>query len=291
MILGRGEMKMSGRVIFVEGIPGAGKTSTVQKISHFLKGKDIPVKEVVEGNLEQSADYEGAAFLTEDQLKTMEAEYGIDAGSVSPYCEILEPGMLVHYARMGETEAFSKSFIKELEQFDIYNTDPDIYMMVIKHKWGLFKKLLAGADEVYVLDCSLLQNPLTFLSARNDLPAELIKTFVKDLLMLVKEFRPLVVYLEPKEIKKALEHVMAERSEHWFAFVKDYYTKQKYGINHNLTNDLEGVVKFLEDRIALEKSILKDAGVDWLHIERDQASWRDILTKIEDELTLRFVKG
>ncbi|OIU73266.1 hypothetical protein [Rossellomorea aquimaris] len=282
---------MSGRVIFVEGIPGAGKTSTVQKISHFLKGKGIPVKEVVEGNLEQPADYERAAFLTEDQLKSIEEEYGIDAGSVSSYCEILEHGMLVHYERMSESEAFSESFIKELEQFDIYNTDPDTYILVIKHKWRLFKELLAGTDDVYVLDCSLLQNPLTFLIAKNDMPAEFIKTFVIDLLMLVKEYRPLVVYLEPKEIKKALEHVMAERSEQWFTFVRDYYTKQKYGINHNLTNDLDGIMNFLEERVTVEKSILKDSGVDWLHIERDQASWRDVITKIEDELNLRFVKG
>ncbi|XXM74031.1 hypothetical protein ACQ0QQ_09150 [Lysinibacillus sphaericus] len=282
---------MSGRVIFVEGIPGAGKTSTVRKVSLCLKGKGINVIEVVEGILDQPADYEGVAFLTEDQLKSMVEEYGIAAGSISPYCEMMGRGILIHYARMSESGAFSETLVKELEQFDIYNTDPDTYILAIKHKWKLFKDLLADTDEVYVLDCSLLQNPLTFLSAKNDLPAEFIKTFVKDLLMLVKEYRPLVIYLKPKEIKKALEHVMAERSENWFAFVRDYYTKQKYGINHNLTNDLDGVVHFLENRITVEKSILKDAGVDWLLIERDQASWREVITKIEDELTLRFVEG
>jgi hypothetical protein len=288
MILVEGEMGMSGRVIFVEGIPGAGKTSAVQMISRILKDKGFPVKACIEGDRDQPADYEGVALLSEAQLSSIEKNNSESANGLQSYCERTEYGVLVQYAKMAESNGFQEKIINEISRDDIYNKEPVIYTALIKNKWAQFSEILASTDDVYILDCSLLQNPTTFLSARNDLSEGYIEAFVLDLLKEVKEYRPLVIYLEPSDIKKAFEHVMAERSEQWFNFVRDYYTKQTYGMNHNLTNDLEGVMSYLTHRVKLEKSILTRANVDWIHIGRDQSSWETVNNKIENELFLRF---
>jgi hypothetical protein len=288
IILVEGVLGMSGSVIFVEGIPGAGKTSTVRMISRFLKDKGVPVKAYIEGDRDQPADYEGVALLSEVQLSSIENNNSESANGLQSYCERTEYGVLVHYAKMAESKGFSEKIINEISRDDIYNKEAVIYTALIKNKWEQFSEILASTDDVYILDCCLLQNPTTFLSARNDLSEEFIEGFVRALLDIVKKYRPLVIYIEPNDIKKALEHVMLERTEQWFNFVRDYYTTQSYGKNHGLKNDFNGVMSYLKHRVKLEKSILTGANVDWIHIERDQSSWETVNNKIENELFLRF---
>ncbi|WP_175988153.1 hypothetical protein [Bacillus sp. Marseille-Q1617] len=279
---------MSGRVIFVEGIPGAGKTSTVQMISGVLKDKGLPVKAYIEGDPDQPADYEGVALLSKEELSSIKKSNSESAKGLQFYCERTEYGVLVHYAKMAESNRFPEDIINEISRYDIYNKEPEMYTALIKSKWEQFSGILAGTDAVYILDCCLLQNPTTFLSARNDLQEDFIEGFVRDLLDEVKKFRPLVIYLEPNDIRKALKHVMSERSGQWFNFVRDYYTTQAYGKNHDLKNDFNGVISYLTHRVKLEKSILTKANVDWIHIERDQTSWETVNHTIENELFRRL---
>ncbi|MGR3763389.1 hypothetical protein [Rossellomorea sp. NS-SX7] len=279
---------MSGRVIFVEGIPGAGKTSTVQMISEILKDKGLRVKACIEGEEEQPADYEGVALLSEEQLTYFEKNYSESPIDLQFYCEPTEYGMLVHYTKMSASRGFPEDLINEISSFDIYNEEPAIYTALIKYKWEQFNQILTKTDDIYILDCSLLQNPTTFLSARNDMQEDFIEEFVLALLNQVKKYQPMIIYIEPIDIKESFQHVMAERSEQWFQFVRDYYTKQSYGVNHGLTNDLKGVLSYLKHRVNLEKSILANANLDLIHIERDQSSWEAVNNRIMREISLRF---
>ncbi|MCA1056520.1 hypothetical protein LCM10_16080 [Rossellomorea aquimaris] len=279
---------MVGNVIFIEGIPGAGKTSTVNMIAEFLRGKGVGVRAIVEGELDQPADYEGVAFLTDDEWMSIQKNHCKEAERMNNDRKPMLHGWLVHYSKMARTGDWPEKLIHELSIHDIYNKEPELYAALIKHKWQDLNEMLHGTDEVILLDCSLLQNPTTFLSAKHDIGEDGINAFVLDLIHAIRAHRRLVIYLEPREIRASFQHVMAERPDDWYHFVKDYYTTGAYGVNHQLSNDLEGVLTYLEQRVKLEKSILEVAEIEWLHIERNQSDWDDVNKKITDWLSLKM---
>ncbi len=281
---------MKTRVIFVEGIPGAGKTSAVQRLAEILEERGITTKIFLEGDLDQPADYEGVAFVREDIEKVLIEKHKSSPLQLLSFREALENGSLIYYAKMKKSGLFSDEMIKEFSPYDVYEQPVEIFTALMEKKWGEFNKILSKSNEVYILDCCLLQNPTTYLSAKNNLHYEYIHSFILTLLQQIKDFKPLVVYIEPADINEAILHVKKERSTEWFDFLTDYYTKQEYGKYHCLSADLSGVVHYLTHRIQMEKNILSHSDVDWMHIQRNQDSWKHLNDSIA-KAALHFFDG
>ena len=283
---GRGNMKT--RIIFVEGIPGAGKTTAVQQIGNICKEKGVVAHTYLEGHLDQPADYERVSYLQEENLSIILDKHSISPLLLNGFKETVENGVLIYYGKQEESRLFPEEFIKELSFYDVYNQSPTIYTTLIKRKWASFKKSLGHNDNVYILDCCLLQNPTTFLMAKNNLSNNFIQSFVKELINEIREFQPMVIYIEPADITQSFSHVQKERSTDWFEFVRDYYTTQEFGNSHGLSNDLNGVIQYLIHRIELEKEILSHSKIDWVHIQRSQSSFGQVNKMIEEEIFLRL---
>ncbi|WP_064091774.1 P-loop NTPase family protein [Rossellomorea aquimaris] len=279
---------MNTRIIFVEGIPGAGKTTAVQQIGHILREKGIVTHMYVEGDLDQPADYERVAYLQEENLSFILDKHSISSLELNRFRESIEKGVLVYYGKLEESALFPEEFIKELSFYDVYNQPPTIYRTLLKRKWTSFKKSLGHNDHVYILDCCLLQNPTTFLMAKNNLSTTNIQSFITELINEIRGFNPLVIYIEPTDITQSFSHVQKERSNDWFEFVRDYYTTQEFGYNNGLPNDLTGIIQYLTHRVKLEKDILSHSEIDWVHIERSQSSFGKVNEMIKEEISIRL---
>jgi hypothetical protein len=128
------------------------------------------------------------------------------------------------------------------------------------------------SDEVTLLECCFLQNPLTVLLARHDADPQVARRQVEKVAEIIRALNPLVIYLQPKVVTHALEHVRAERPKEWADFVTWYLTEQKYGKTHNLEG-YDGVIQFYEMRQKLELEILRSLPLDQLVIEHSGNEW------------------
>ena len=135
------------------------------------------------------------------------------------------------------------------------------------------------SDEVTLLGCCLLQNPLTVLLARHDADPQFARQHIEKLTEIIRALNPLVVYLQPQNVTRVLQHVRAERPKEWADFVTWYLTEQEYGKSHNLRG-YAGVIKFYEMRQKLEIEILRSLPIHQLIIEHSGNEWEWCNNKI-----------
>jgi hypothetical protein len=55
---------------------------------------------------------------------------------------------------------------EELLKYDVYEMPPDLYKELILARWKTFIQEMKTSDNIAIMDCSFLQNPLTMLMAK-----------------------------------------------------------------------------------------------------------------------------
>ncbi len=267
-------IEMNSRCIFIEGIPGAGKTTALETVSKMIQKQLSNVKTFYEGDLFQPADYEGVAFFSHEAFEVLLTKLTTTIEAL--YLEEVEDGILIHYKALLNNETIDERQFEYISKHDVYEQDVTVYQKLILYKWAQFSKTLESTEDVFIMDCCLLQNPLTMLQAKFDVSASEIKRFIIELFRMIEKYNPIVLYILPRDIRSSLQFVRTQRSNEWFTFVAHYYTQQNFGKNHDLTNDVDGVVYLLKSRVALEKSICQSFGEKAYIIERTQDSWNEM---------------
>jgi hypothetical protein len=155
----------------------------------------------------------------------------------------------------------------------------DGYCRLALDRWQDFVRAAKDSDEVALIECVYLQNPLTVMLARHNADPQFARRHIEKLTDIIRELNPLVIYLQPRDVTAALQHVHAERAKEWADFVIWYLTGQEYGQAHNLSG-YEGVIKFYEMRQKLEVEILRSLPIQQLVIEHSGNEWEQCNTEI-----------
>jgi hypothetical protein len=138
-------------------------------------------------------------------------------------------------------------------------------------RWRDFTARAAGEERVYVFECCFLQNPITTLLARHDLPPEAVRAHVLALAEVVAPLAPRLVYLAQGDVAAGLEAIRRARPPEWAAYVTAYLTEQAYGRAHGLSG-FGGVIDFYARRQAFELDLLHQLPLESL-VLRDDAGW------------------
>ena len=123
-----------------------------------------------------------------------------------------------------------------------------------------------------ILECCLLQNPLTVLLARHDADPQAAREHIASIAAIIQPLHPLAIYLSPLDARAALDRVRAERPAEWADFVTWYLTGQAYGQTHAVAG-WEGVIQFYEMRQKLEVELLAGLPLPSLLIEHAGQEW------------------
>jgi hypothetical protein len=265
------------KLIVVEGLPGSGKTSTARYVKEILDKQNIANRLFLEGDLEHPADYDGAAFLTEEQYKELLHKHAEREQLIERHSEAQADGFIVYYGKlMKEADSFGG---ENFGAYDVYSLPLAQHQQLIKSKWSSFVKQAADGDEVYILECCFLQNPLTVMLARENQPQRAITAYIHELHSLIKPLSPLLIYLHQHHFKDHFPQVIAQRPADWLDFITWYYTEQGYGRSNDLKG-VEGLLEVLELRKAYELAILKDLPIDHILFEKDSTDWATIQSHI-----------
>jgi hypothetical protein len=269
------ELMMTTKLILLEGIPGSGKSSAGEFVQGLLERQGSAARFWREGDFDHPADFEGVAGLSEAYYRDLMARNPHLAALIQQYTDVRGADFLLSYRKLQHShpEAMPQALVDELARHDVYDGLPMAeYCRLALDRWRDFCQAAAQSDTVTILECCLLQNPLTVLLARHDADAQAAREHIASIAAIIQPLHPLVVYLSPQDARAVLDRVRAERPAEWADFVTWYLTGQAYGQAHPVAG-WEGVVQFYAMRQRLEVELLAELPLPSLVIEHAGREW------------------
>ena len=275
---------MKSKLILLEGIPGSGKSTAAVNLQGFLESRNIPVHFWREGDFDHPADFEGIACLTEAGYQDLLLHHSELGDLFQENTSVRGDDYLLKYRKTQHLhpQAMPQTLVDELSHLDVYDGLPmEEYCRLALDRWQDFCESAKDSEEIALLECCFLQNPLTVMLARHDADPQIACQQIEKITEIICELNHLVIYIQPQNVTDALQHVRAERPKEWADFVTWYLTEQEYGKSHHLSG-FEDVIQFYEMRQILEVDILSKLPIQQLMIEHSGNEWEQYNEEIKD---------
>ena len=278
---------MNSRLILVEGIPGAGKTTTARKIKEKLidEGKEAILYE--EG-MSHPADMAWNACLKEEEyndfIKKCSKMWEVSKKSISKeelisriqrQTRIEDNNVILAYTRIDFPEDCYWSLIGDVASKEICDgrKSLDEFRDIHLRRWSKFAEQALLNDNIYIFECAFLQNHIFELLGVYEKSDEEIYLYLKSLLETVKSLSPSIVYIEPSSVEDIIIQAANERKSpegsgpDWIDEVANWVSNMNFGKSHNLKG-IEGVFYFCKERLRIDKLMIEKLNVPVTIIKR-----------------------
>ena len=278
---------MNSRLILVEGIPGAGKTTTARKIKEKLidEGKEAILYE--EG-MSHPADMAWNACLKEDEyndfIKKCSEMWEGSKKSISKeelisriqrQTRIEDNNVILAYTKIDFPEDCYWSLIGDVASKEICDgrKSLDEFRDIHLRRWSKFAEQALFNDNIYIFECAFLQNHIFELLGVYEKSDEEIYLYLKSLLETVKSLSPSIVYIEPSSVEDIIIQAANERKSpegsrpDWIDEVANWVSNMNFGKSHNLKG-IEGVFYFCKERLRIDKLMIEKLNVPVTIIKR-----------------------
>ncbi len=263
------------KLVLVEGIPGSGKSTTARFVCDWLENHGQRPVLFLEGDWDHPADFESVACLDEREYAALQAQFPKQAAFLAEHAWREEDAWFFNYRRLEHEHAgqVPDALFAALAHFEIYDLPAEKHQRLLLKRWRNFTARAVTEELFYVFECCFLQNPLTTLLARHNLPTKTVYQHVFTLAEIVAPLQPRLIYLAQTDVRATLETIRQQRPQEWADFVTWYLTGQAYGKRHGL-GGWGGVTDFYAARQALELEFLQTLPIDSL-ILSDSADWNE----------------
>lgn len=273
------------KLVLFEGIPGSGKTTTSKLYYELLLEKGCKVKHFSEGDL-HPVDLSWQSVLSIKEYNDLLRGFSEFKDVLCSNTAIEDNYAITAYTKLNISR--ESELYKYLDSHEVYNTSADLKAFKSVHlsRW---KKFIETIDEntIYIFECVLLQNHITQLMFEYEATEAEITEYFHDFINVIKSTNPIVHYLSPVDVDKAIRHVAKirrpeyqQRNNVWIDRVLEYVKTSPYGRTNDIV-DLDGYIEFSRQRQELEKRIMKIWDIDVNVIEHDGLNWNDVLSNIE----------
>jgi len=244
---------MTHKLIFIEGLPGTGKTTLSEKIFELL------TKQCIQAELLQEGD------------KIPSNLYNITGIPNSVFADFQKKIDFIAktenyvFVDLGECE---EEVAKQLQRYDIGNAfNTNISAQEYAHctlEWWQNWANNNIKEPVLILDSAFMQCPINEMIYRKASDLE-IKMYIQSIVEIIKPFNPLCIYLRRESAEIAIDFAKAVKSEQWAKRVDKFLTEL-------------GCLNVFERRFHLEQRYLPL--VSNIVCDINGHDWSDVETKI-----------
>lgn len=244
----RKRLRMNKRNIYIEGIPGSGKTTVLDRLGERLTGYrlyhegDISPAELAWCAYMTKADYEEALLALPGMAQAI-TEHTMQEGE----------HFIVAYTKI---HAQDMAFYQYMERFELYGGRRDLEQ---------FKKIIYGRTAAmegsgYLFECAFFQNVLEELMLFSQYEDVQILEFYKEWMTFIDMESFFLIRLKTSNIRESILHIKEERvngqgEEEWYSLMLSYLQQSPYGMRHCFRG-LEDVIGHFERRMDLEDKIM-----------------------------------
>ncbi|MCL2774383.1 MAG: hypothetical protein FWD71_13675 [Oscillospiraceae bacterium] len=249
---------MNTKLIMVEGLPGAGKTTDAIKIYEYLKSKNINAVLYEEGEL-HPVDLKLNACVSKEIYDEILIKYSDIANEIIKNTAWNGNQAVIAFSRIS---CNNKEFYSEMDSYEIYNgrVDIDKFCSLLKDRWANFAKEAAKKEEINIFESSFMQSQVNDLLGIYNCDKQITFNYLEDILESVKGLNPIILYLSLNDIEKTVKRIADERISNdawanWIDMAIGWIEWIPYGKAHNLKG-FEGVVEYCRARKELEEEFL-----------------------------------
>lgn len=255
------------KIYFVEGLPGAGKSTKAKEIYEQIKAKNKNVILMCEHDIENLIDISRKAFLSNEEykeflnkcnniasLKNCKYEYNEIKDKINRYTKKINNIYIISYFQIFFDNRELNEFISQLYKKEICNGNCSFneYKSVIFKMWEEFDSSIQE-DSIYVIDGGLLHNPLFDIIGYYNLTNEDVFDFYKNIFKIIKNSEIEIIYVKMNNIEETIKE---RRSKRWIGQFSKWIEESQYGKENNLIG-FNGIIEFYKKKMEMEEIIIQ----------------------------------
>lgn len=285
------------RLILVEGVPGAGKTTAVQNAARWLTSHACRVAAFAEGD-PHPVDLAWQWWLTHAQFEAACREHPSAAAELQR-CSWRSPsGVAVAYTKVEAARCHGQWPVVEAAFADAEpfggRLAPEAFLDVLAARWADFGATAseAGAPEFVLFDGSLLQNTLVELVLFGEWEAAETRSGLSRLVSAVAPWRPVLIRLVPVDLDAAITAAQRDRVDaHGHPQWREATDRYAAGTPWARTRGVSApgsFLAYLRHRQHLEAQVLPQLGVPWIDLPSPAGTdlpWDSVNRGLQDLLS------
>lgn len=250
------------QIIFIEGLPGSGKTSFSRRLRKDFVELGMDVVSYQEGDF-HPIDMAWIAIFNDQTLKKTLNQYPMIKGQIENQLIREKDLYYLPYLKV-KLDKDSKDFYQYCEQYEVYS-EKNIEKFLNMHLERIKYFLKNAQDKVYIFECISLQNHVNELLISQAYSYPNILKYFKVFFKLFKNTQSKIYYIKQANIEKTLQRISEERlsddleiRKHWIDHVIDFVENDKL----NRYKGYEGVLEYARTRQRIELKLLEDLEIE-----------------------------
>jgi|GEM_PF-2675345 len=245
------------KLIFIDGLPGSGKTATENFLEEKLQKKgynitkfeefDLYPRKLIDGSKMSKDDYQGLCEMFPDYQPILDMISSVE-----------DENVYTAHNTVHLPEKLKKELLKYPNEII---EDKDLFLSLFKKKWQ--QCFLANIDSDLILaESALFQNYINECVFVFNMTEDEVLTFTNDLLNIVKDYSTSIIYLKTLDINLMLEKTISSRvpdndiERSWKEVVYEIVENFEYeGVTNN--DNFTALCQFFKLRQDFELNLLK----------------------------------
>ena len=274
---------MKPTVIFIEGLPGSGKTTYAKKLYEHYESIGLDVKMYMEGDL-HPLDLAWCSITTRETFRELVKKYSKYEFQIQANTKVEEDIYITAYTKIKVMDEDVELY-RDFEQYEIYRID-DIDGFRKSHidLWKHFNDE-ENHNDIYIFECIFLQNHINEMILKHNMSLIQMQKYFQDLISTLSNFNVKLFYIKQANIAETLERVASERRwknphyKDWIDLVIEYFEKSKFGAELGYLG-YDGVIKYFKNRQGYELEIIPTLKID-SHIYELEDNYERIFNMIK----------
>lgn len=255
-------------IIFIEGVSGVGKSTTVHKLSEKLRSLGYSTISHVEGDSDSPLDLCWVSYLDRLEYENLLMSYPMFSDELSKNVIYEGEYILLRY-QIERTPLFSQELHEKLNKREFcYNPANNIvplskFTEVFVNLWKQFAQSDVIKYDYAVFDASLVAHMTNDLIRNHNASKSELVNHIEKLLKAIHNLNPVIFYLSSEDVRERLIKARQSRGQ---------------------TYPDDERIKFWEKRKQMDLSVIPDISVKTHMIDIKNDNWNLVVSEIVEQL-------